>query len=75
MSHAPKRGKAHPTVTISGIMDTTKELVCVYFILISRIVKHSYKTYAYILVREKREMEADHMDEQVRTNRNNIDNA
>jgi hypothetical protein len=28
-------------------MDTTKELVCIYFILISRIVKLSYKTYAY----------------------------
>jgi hypothetical protein len=47
-------------------MDTTKELVCVYFILISKMVKHSYKTYMHILVREKREMRemgADHMDE------------
>jgi len=43
-------------VTISDRMDITQELVCVYLILISRIVKLSYKTYAYKLVREKREM-------------------
>jgi len=43
-------------VTISGRMDITQELVCVYLILISRIVKLSYKTYAYKLVREKGEM-------------------
>jgi RsiW-degrading membrane proteinase PrsW (M82 family) len=44
-------------VTISDRMDITEELVCVYFILISRIVKLSYKTYVYKLVREKGEME------------------
>jgi len=43
-------------VTLSDRMDTTQELVCVYLILISRIVKRSYKTYAYKLVREKGEM-------------------
>ncbi len=43
-------------VTISDRMDITEELVRVYFILISRIVKLSYKTYAYIFFKEKEEM-------------------
>ncbi len=47
-------------VTISDRIGSTKDLVCVYFILIPRIVQLSYKTYAYIVVREKREMEENH---------------
>ncbi len=42
-------------MTISDRMDTTKELVCIYFILISRIVSLSYKTYPYIEERDDRE--------------------
>ncbi len=42
-------------MTISDRMDTTKELVCIYFILISRILSLPYKTYAYIEERNGRE--------------------
>jgi hypothetical protein len=44
-----------PVVTISDRLDTTKDLVCIYFILISRIVSLPFKTYAYIEERNGRE--------------------
>jgi hypothetical protein len=43
------------TVTISDRLDTTKDLVCIYFILISRIVSLPFKTYAYLEERNGRE--------------------
>jgi len=42
-----------PNVTIPVVMDTTKELVGIYFIRISRIAPFPYKTYAYTFVRQR----------------------